>query len=352
MIKAKPQMAVLLLLLGISLVLAGCWDRQELNDLAIVAALGIDSDAQGLYVTVQLVRPQGVQSGASSNDPQNGAYWVIGARGDSIFDAIRNVSLLSSRKLFFSHTQLVVLGEETATQGFSQHLDFLIRDPEIRSEAFVLVVKGTAADFFTCHAGFNPISSFSYAELITNRGTTSKFPQMTLSKLSRQNLTPGIDPVVTLAELSSPQAAAAKGLPFNLDSGTMQTEAEGEKSYAYGGAAVFRGDQLVGELTTHEARGLLWMLNEVESGIVVVTALPNGGKVSVEILGAQAQTKPQMRDGRITFATSIQVEARLGAIDARTAPAMWRPEQLQELANLLSDQVRLETLSAVQKHKP
>lgn len=347
MTKVKQQ--IVLFLLCIICLLPGCWDRRELDELAIAAALGIDTDAEGLKVTVQLIRPQGVQSGTSSSNMQGGAYWVLGARGDTIFDAIRNLSLLSSRKPFFPHTQLIVFGEETAKQGFSQHLDFLARDPEIRTEAFVLVVKGKAADFLTRLDGFSRVSALGYAELMNNLGATSKFAQTTLSTLARQSLTPGIDPVVTLAEPGNPVDPTARGLPFNLDSGAMQKQPQKEDIYVYSGAAVFRGDKMAGELTTLEARGLLWVLNKVKSGVIVVPAPQGSGKTSLEILGAKAKVKPQIKDGQISFAITIKAEALLAAVDAPVAEEMWKPDQMEELAALLSQQIETEVLAAMQK---
>lgn len=59
----------LCILLIISLIpLSGCWSRKELNDLALVMALGIDLVPEGYAVTVQVMNPgeSGNQKGGAS----------------------------------------------------------------------------------------------------------------------------------------------------------------------------------------------------------------------------------------------------------------------------------------------
>ena len=49
--KLAKQCTVLFVWLSISLLLTGCWDRTEINDVAFVLASAIDLDKEGIRMT-------------------------------------------------------------------------------------------------------------------------------------------------------------------------------------------------------------------------------------------------------------------------------------------------------------
>jgi spore germination protein KC len=59
----KKHIFVLLIL---SLILTGCWDRRELNEIAITLALGIDKVDDKFQLTAQVVVPSEVSMKQSS----------------------------------------------------------------------------------------------------------------------------------------------------------------------------------------------------------------------------------------------------------------------------------------------
>lgn len=65
----------LCVLLVMSLVpLTGCWSRKELNELALVMALGIDLVPEGYAVTVQVMNPG--ETGNQVGGPSGGCRWL------------------------------------------------------------------------------------------------------------------------------------------------------------------------------------------------------------------------------------------------------------------------------------
>ncbi len=104
-----------LIMLVCLLATAGCWDSKEIDALAIVAAIGIDlSDTPGEYlVSAQLIRPgQMANTGETSGIAQGKPSWVIRTSAETIFKAIRELTVMSSRKLYFPHNQVIVFGRK------------------------------------------------------------------------------------------------------------------------------------------------------------------------------------------------------------------------------------------------
>ncbi len=51
----------------------------------------------------------------------------------------------TSRRLYFAHNQVLVIGEDLARKGVTPLFDLIERDPEVRTDFYVLVAKGAKA---------------------------------------------------------------------------------------------------------------------------------------------------------------------------------------------------------------
>jgi spore germination protein KC len=96
--------------------------------------------------------------------------------------------------------------------------------------------------------------------------------------------------------------------------------------------AVFKGDQMVGELDATQTRGLLWVKGRVSSGVINVDI--DDGLASLEILNATSKVEPMVSDdGKVTMRISISTDLRL---TEQTCTENLAPDEnllrLQELA--------------------
>ena len=116
----------ILLLFCFMFPLAGCWDRREINELAFLSSAAVDKDGDRWHVTVDLFRPGGIQ-GEKSNSAKGQQGWLVEAASESIFSAIRNLAKVVPRRIYWSHCQGIILGEEAAKKGRGpcRILDFL-----------------------------------------------------------------------------------------------------------------------------------------------------------------------------------------------------------------------------------
>lgn len=146
------QRAAKILLVCVNLILlSGCWDRTEVNDLALIVGLGIDQKKDGkIMITVELIAPKaaggGQMLGGGGGDGGGGGRGKIvrSGTGATVADAISNLQEKLPRRVFWGHTKVIVFGERAARAGIRQHLDFLSRNPQARLRSNVLVSKGTA----------------------------------------------------------------------------------------------------------------------------------------------------------------------------------------------------------------
>lgn len=126
---------ILILLLPLFLA-TGCYNYQELNKLGIITATEIDKINDEFVITVQIVNPKKQTDASSSNQP---AFITYSSTGRTVHEAYRNLIQKTSRKIYGTHMQILIVKENLARNDLKSILDFYFRNIEIRKEFYVLV---------------------------------------------------------------------------------------------------------------------------------------------------------------------------------------------------------------------
>ncbi len=319
-----------------SILLGGCWSHRELNEIGIVSGMGLDLTEEGkIAVTVQVITPSPFNNQSSKGERE--PVRVITSEGETVFDAIRNLTSKSGDRIFHPHNQVYVFGEELARAGVQPVLDFLERDPEIRIMTWIILTEGKAEDVIRGRSSEDDIPTNHINRLIEDYRSTSKIVPTSLLTFITKLLKEGVEP--TVGKLS-------------------YSEVKGEPIFFMEGGGVFKGDRLVDWLDPYEARGLLWVEGLVESGIVVVERKNidkkgnkgKGGfedKISFEIVKSKSKVKPILNEDDLSILIELQVLANIGErMDHQVAEGR---EFIRELEELLSLEVKKEVEHIVAK---
>ena len=141
------------LIMACVVIVGGCWGRTEVDDLALVMAIGLDKGEEDtVYVTLQMAVPRAVASGGGEGGRPgegggNEASLITTIRGRSILGLIDIANTYINRRPSFVHCKLVVIGEDLAERGLAPHISELVRFHEIRRTMFLVIAKGTAQEF-------------------------------------------------------------------------------------------------------------------------------------------------------------------------------------------------------------
>jgi spore germination protein KC len=280
------QKAAKLLFVCVHLILlSGCWDRKEVNDLALIVGLGIDQTKDGkIMLTAELIVPKAVGGGGQmigggDGGGGGGAETIVrSGTGTTVADAISNLQEKLPRRIFWGHTEVIVFGEKAAKAGIRQHLDFLGRNPEARLRANVFVSKGTAKSVLE----LSPLIEQSSAEV--------------LRELSESQLLLRVTAKDALQMLSGDAGAAAlpmvKILPPEKGKQELQTIAFIQRT------AIFKKDKMVGDINDKLTRGVLWLRNEVKQADVTVTPKGEKGKITSTLIRAHTELIPKYEKGK------------------------------------------------------
>ncbi|MFD2656569.1 Ger(x)C family spore germination protein [Gracilibacillus thailandensis] len=173
--------------------LSGCWDKKELNEVAVVIGVGIDkvSEKEGVYeITAQVIKPQeGDQQGAEL------PTWSVTAQGETIMDAIKNLNRLSPRRLYWSHLQIIIFSEGLAREGVAPIITWFERDRDSRAGSYVVVTRGSAQDLLNQKIELGSIPAKAMSDLLDSAEQRQIIARkVKLRDFTTVLTTPGIDP--------------------------------------------------------------------------------------------------------------------------------------------------------------
>ena len=131
------KFVLIIITLFILLISSGCYNYKEINDMAIVSSIGIDKDNKNdkYIVSAQIMNSK------ESEDSEDSQITVYTKEGDTVHEALRNITLKSPRKLYGNHLSKIVLSEEVAKEGIDNILDIFNRITEVRNEFIITIVK-------------------------------------------------------------------------------------------------------------------------------------------------------------------------------------------------------------------
>lgn len=290
--KMMRKIVVCLIIICGTISSTACWDRRELDSLAVVMGVGIDQaqEKDKVLVTAQVIKPAEISSPGKGGGSGEKPYLNVTNTGNTVLETLRRFTHVINRRMYLAHNEVIILGNEVAREGVRAYLDLFFRDPEPRLTAWILVAKEKAGAVLETGAELEKIPALNLAQLLEARVATSEVPAVNLNDFCQRLMSKTAAPVAPLVEVSD----------------------EGKKKTArLAGTVVFKKDKLVGYLTLTESRGLLWVLNEIKGGIIVVKSPDGEGEVSLEILRASSKITPEIKDGKPFFTVKIKEEGNL-----------------------------------------
>lgn len=274
-LKQRAISAILVLVLILSpLTTAGCWDKRELEDQAFAQVIGVDHTPRGVLLTVMFAIPRNLAAGGGGGGGGGGGetFQVTSVESPSVFAALNLFNVYLDRRVNLMHAKTLVIGEEEARTGVATSLGAFMRYREVRRTVNIVVSRGRAADLIRSYKTIIEANSAKWFEemslLYTFTGLTpkSQYHQFLIAMESH-----AFNPVAVLAGVKGKDPQTDPDEERRDVLGKSRTEAnflagdmprEGGQPIEFLGAAVFRGDKMVGDLTGDETRMLLMMRGE------------------------------------------------------------------------------------------
>ena len=325
----------------IVLMLSGCWNSRELNDLAIVSGIGIDlvPDTDEYRVTFQVVNPSSTATGfgASTGQP---SIIVISATDNTLFGALRRASKRATRQLFFAHTQLVVLGESLARSGINDVFDIFERSHELRMNSAVLVAHGS--DAASILKILTPIESLPSMGLIKKTQNTSR--------VWGENRTIDVFDIIDGITGEGDFTVNRVGIRGKAEDGKNKSNLEQSETQAavyMDGLGAFKEGKLVYWMKDSEARGTEWLLNKIEETVINIDSADKKESIAVNIFYSKTNVRISIQDGLPVFHVNIREEGIINESDSSVD--LSKREEIMKLEQELQKQTEREVKQAFQR---
>ncbi|NLY45441.1 MAG: Ger(x)C family spore germination protein [Tissierella sp.] len=237
-----------------TVLLTSCTGLREVNDLGIVTTTAIDMDNGEILLTHEVIVPESNTS-ISTGRGNNVVY--VQSKGKTVFDAIRNATLIFDRKLFLAHNRIFILGEEFAKQGIGDSFNFYVYDNEPRESAYIVVAKDAKGyDVMGINGGLSDSPGKYLFDIIENYQLNLKSRDFSLVEFLRYYLKDA-NPVTAVVEHIQQRE-------INKE----ESQSIKDSLNVVGGAA-FKGDRLIGYFDSDEMKGFNFIIDEFKNGLIV-----------------------------------------------------------------------------------
>lgn len=331
------KIILFLLLLSISVSMVGCKPyikgRTEIDMLIFTRVFALDKgENERIKVTITS-RSVTMQGGGAKTETKKAN--IISAEGRTVFEAVSKLNMFADRKPFYGHAEYVLIGEELAKEGILPYFDFIARDHEFRINAKVYIVNGSTA-----------------RELLEKANTSEFFVSERLSNLEENRGAMSVSSTVQVVEtmLILDRPFLALYLPcISMTKAIQKAEDKDKYDISLQGYAIFKDDKLLTHLQMYEARGINWVRDLVENGIIVVKD-KNGNDISMEINKAKTKIEPELySDGSINFTIKVNLSTNIEEILGTSFK--FKEDDLKYLEKQQEEVVRNEIMTAIEVAK-
>lgn len=317
-------MKKIILSLFILFTLSGCWNYKELNEYSIVSGVAIDKKGDE-YETSILISNSPKNNSSDSNASETQVV-VYSGKGDSIFEALKDIGLISPKELYFGSFSVLVISEEVAKDGINNVIDFFVRYPNTRKNFYVVLSKDTKAkDTLKI---ITPLTAFPSQNITDNvRNTTNLqgiISSINFNDLLSTILRDGVDLTINCIKIEGDEKEGSS--KENLESSEPETYTK------LGNLGIFKDDKLVDWADHDESLGINIINNRIsemffelkfKDGYVVVDSTSFSSNVSVEL----KNNKPVVNVDLSGEARIIEVNGDVNLENSKVI------EQLQKKAN-------------------
>lgn len=289
----KKILAVFLIC-PLAIILPGCWDYKDLDDLAIPIT-GIYDLAKAPkedqdYYTVGAIFP------VLYPDTEK-KYIVQFTNGRTVVESREERNSRSPEIYSVGMVRSAIFGEELAKKGLLFPSDNLFRVTELRSTIYLSLMEGEVESLAQLEMKDYPNAGTYLLGLLKTAQANSFLPTSTLQEFAVQCVTTGKNPILPIVKIKD------------------------NSSLAITGTGIFKKDKLIAKVGLKDTRSLVMLRGLEGLGIIPYTIEQNGEKIDEGTMVAKRSRKVKViRNGdNFTFYITIKLTGELSEHSSRKA---------------------------------
>jgi len=352
-VKLRIKILLTAFLILFPLVLSGCWDYEEYEDLIQVEGLGIDYDKESreIRLTFEYTPTTTGQTGKtdSSGSSAQKTQIVHSATDETLLDILPKLQQVIYKKIFFGYLKVIVISEEAAKYNMANIIIWLDRTPVLRSTVLMVVTPGTAEETLsTLDAGNLETSSKEIFNIINLSQLTGAAYPVSVHDLAQMMTIPGIEAtvprVITVSKKNKPDAKG--GIEGNIK---YDIEREGDHRVA--GLAAFKGDKFAGWMDEKECLGFGWITGKkITTYKVSEESTDTENVLYFRVIKSKSKIKVQIDKDKPEFQVNVKVNADIRKYYSNQGSDDFLSiKEISDMEKKLSDSIRSDIEAALKR---
>ncbi|AXN38016.1 MULTISPECIES: Ger(x)C family spore germination protein [Peribacillus] len=343
----RKWLVLLLMMIGTTFT-SGCWDKKELNEIAIVSAMGIDKDKEGKLVgTFQIINPGNVAGALQGGGGTNPAISVYRATGNNVLGLDSIASTKISRDMYFAHANLIVIGEEIAKEeGIYAIFDAFERSPEFRATSRIVIARGVKArDIVETLTAIDKVSAEKVIRTIeSSEKQQGRSISVNLQEVIKNLVSTGKEPIIS--------GFTVKGNTDKEDKMENTQTSDIEANPTTAGIGVFKDGKLIDWLDGNKAIGSMWVLDRIAHTNLNIDWNDKKDAITYQVKRQKTNVAAKMKNGKPKMLIKVLVEGDIR--EANVPVNLNSPHVLIDIEKKLAKDLKKEMEDAIvraQKNK-
>ncbi|MNK40797.1 Spore germination protein A3 precursor [compost metagenome] len=329
-----------IVMLMLMIILGGCWNRIELNELGIVVAKGLDYTDGEWIVSYQVIVPSNMASGNGgiSGGTSQPAVHVFSVNSKAIHQALNLSNLEHPRRVYVSHNKVIVIGKNAAEQGVGELMDYYFRNTESRETVLMALTEGRAID------------------VLNKLSPPEKLPGASISDmLNKESKQVSVFPVINVFNFALNMNSDAKGnrLPVieltgdksgnheeELKSQDVLKQTQQPLKIKITKLGIFQGGSLVGLLDYKESFGLSWISGDINKTEISFPCSKEGRtqeRAGFRVNSSKTKVTPRRSGSHYVMQVKVKLKGNL--TESTCQQDLTNPKVIKELEAQIEQQI-------------
>lgn len=139
--------------------LNGCYNYKELNEIAIISAIGIDKNNDDYIITLQVINPQ-------IKEENKEKYIIYKGNGKTIKDALNDAAKSISKSIYLNSVEILLINKEIAKNNIYDILETFYNENKINNLLYILITKDNSEKILSLSSPLYDISSKKIKEIL------------------------------------------------------------------------------------------------------------------------------------------------------------------------------------------
>ena len=319
--------AGLFILMMLITLLAACWDKTEMNELALVSMVGMDIDPESGKKTVyyQIINPLSGTSDRGTPGGEQAPVFTYEFSGSSFGEIKTTIYKTLPRKLFVAHSKILLVSQRSAKQDVREIVNFIEMQPNGRSSVPMLIVDGSISRVMKTFTPLERVPSDSIDSrlrlLVHNSLLAGKHIEVNdvIERMEKSDTT--VLPIISeMTETSS------------LNSGERSADIDAnQNNLIITGGAVFRDYRMVGKL--NDAQLVWYHLLDSDRGRHVRRFQVDGKPITVELRLVRMKRNVSRKSGPPAVRIQMDLELSTALATEFVPPSRTEVEKLEKRLN-------------------